>query len=435
MSDHDEHGGGRTAPATTAASRPRRTITGSARTATRAIRAGPDRRGRAGHGTAELHRGACRRARADGRARGASRRARGGRRRTRGPAGRRARTEEVGVMTATMTPIEEIAAAAVDLRRARLAAVPAAPDRRRRAAAASGADCTTPASIPSRRAGSARSPARRPSPRCGGRARASSAGSGSRSARAPTIWVLDIDPRARRRRVARPARGRARRAPGHLGGRDRRRRPAPLLGLAGRRRRGAPQQHGKIAPGLDVKAAGGYVVAPPSLHVERQALCWTARPGDRPGARAGLARRARARGEPDGRRRPRARAAARSSCCAPATGTTRRSVLAGLMRWMGRRRGRDRRGRARVLPHPMRPRRPDPRSTSRKRSARCATSRAATGRRSGIMTEADKSNLRALDTIKMLETTAPLVQWIIGGIAAAGHLSCSRAGRRSESRS
>ena len=35
----------------------------------------------------------------------------------------------------------------------------------------------------------------------------------------------------------------------------------------------------------------------------------------------------------------------------------------------------------------------------------------------------EQSNLRALDTITMLETPAPFVHWIIGGIAAAGHLT------------
>jgi hypothetical protein len=43
--------------------------------------------------------------------------------------------------------------------------------------------------------------------------------------------------------------------------------------------RAIPNSVGKLAPGLDVRADGGYVIAPPSVHANGRAYCWLADSG------------------------------------------------------------------------------------------------------------------------------------------------------------
>jgi hypothetical protein len=91
---------------------------------------------------------------------------------------------------------------------------------------------------------------------------------------------------------------------------------------------------GKIAPGIDVRGAGGFVVAPPSLHASGRRYVWTARPGDRPAPAPGwLVELARAAN------RTRASASSESSgeevFARAGERHTQAVSLAGLMRWWG----------------------------------------------------------------------------------------------------
>ena len=116
------------------------------------------------------------------------------------------------------------------------------------------------------------------------------------------------------------AAGKARRAAGDLDF-EHRARLARLVSLHGP----VPSSTGRIAPSIDVKADGGYVVAPPSIHPSGRAYAWAGPARGEPAEAPGLARRLRAGAsagrdhEPDDRpqraARPLRRCGARSRDC------------------------------------------------------------------------------------------------------------------------
>ena len=146
--------------------------------------------------------------------------------------------------------------------------------------------CRAARSRPSRAASTPQPPTRRRSGVCGGRPIATSA---SRPALISGFWVLDIDGDDGEANLrALEARHGALPATREV-----------ISGGGGRHLWFAytgpiPSTAGRIAPGIDVRCDGAYVVVPPSIHPSGRAYAWSVDAAARPGRRAGMADRARA---------------------------------------------------------------------------------------------------------------------------------------------